>query len=211
MIHDDILLRVGDYYTGKLRAHGATPRGVDWSSAESQELRFAELARLWGLETSFSLTDYGCGYAALAGYLRRQGARVGYVGFDVSAEMLARAAELWGGPPGIELLGDASRLHPTDYAVASGVFNVKLDTDDARWLEYVLAEIEVLDRLGRKGFAFNALSLYSEPERRRPDLYYADPLALFDHCKRRFSPRVALLHDYPLYEFTVLVRRKEDP
>ena len=25
---------------------------------------------------------------------------------------------------------------------------------------------------------------------------------MFDLCKQRFSPRVALLHDYPLYEFT---------
>ena len=30
---------------------------------------------------------------------------------------------------------------------------------------------------------------------------------MFDLCKRRYSPRVALLHDYPLYEFTVLVRK----
>jgi hypothetical protein len=50
------------------------------------------------------------------------------------------------------------------------------------------------------------LSLYSDPERRRPDLFYADPLFLFDYCKTRFSKAVALLHDYPLYEFTVLVR-----
>jgi hypothetical protein len=40
----------------------------------------------------------------------------------------------------------------------------------------------------------------------RDDLFYADPLALFEHCRTRFSRRVALLHDYPLYEFTLLVR-----
>lgn len=36
-------------------------------------------------------------------------------------------------------------------------------------------------------------------------LYYADPYALFDVCKR-YSNNVALLHDYDLYEFTMLVR-----
>jgi hypothetical protein len=36
-----------------------------------------------------------------------------------------------------------------------------------------------------------------------------DPLRLFDHCKRTFSPDVALLHDYPLWEFTILVRLRE--
>jgi hypothetical protein len=40
----------------------------------------------------------------------------------------------------------------------------------------------------------------------RADLYYADPLFFFEHCRQRFSRRVALLHDYPLYEFTILVR-----
>ena len=58
-----------------------------------------------------------------------------------------------------------------------------------------------------KGFAFNVLTLYSDVEKRRFDLHYADPLALFDHCKRYYSRFVTLLHDYPLYEFTILVRK----
>ena len=51
------------------------------------------------------------------------------------------------------------------------------------------------------------LSTYSDPDKRRDDLFYADPGSFFDLCKQRFSPRVALLHDYPLYEFTVIVRK----
>ena len=44
----------------------------------------------------------------------------------------------------------------------------------------------------------------------RPDLYYADPGLFFDDCKRRFSRNVAILHDYDLYDFTVIVRKKLD-
>jgi hypothetical protein len=40
----------------------------------------------------------------------------------------------------------------------------------------------------------------------RADLYYADPAFYVDQCLSRFSRHVTLLHDYPLYEFTVLVR-----
>jgi hypothetical protein len=58
-----------------------------------------------------------------------------------------------------------------------------------------------------KGFAFNALTSYSDPERMKNTLYYADPCRLFDLCKREFSRDVALLHDYGLYEFTILVRK----
>jgi hypothetical protein len=41
----------------------------------------------------------------------------------------------------------------------------------------------------------------------REDLFYADPCELFDYCKTRFARNVALLHDYGLYEFTILVRK----
>jgi hypothetical protein len=41
----------------------------------------------------------------------------------------------------------------------------------------------------------------------RANLYYADPLYLFDHCRVHYSKWVALLHDYGLYEFTVVVRK----
>jgi hypothetical protein len=98
-------------------------------------------------------------------------------------------------------------LRPADYAVASGIFNVKLDHRVDTWREFVLHTLATLDSLSTRGFAFNMLSTYSDVEKRREDLFYADPLQMFDACKRRFSPRVSLLHDYPLYEFTIIVRK----
>jgi hypothetical protein len=44
---------------------------------------------------------------------------------------------------------------------------------------------------------------------KQDDLYYGDPLFFFDHCKRTFSRTVTLLHDYPLYEWTIHVRLGE--
>ena len=41
----------------------------------------------------------------------------------------------------------------------------------------------------------------------RADLYYADPCFLFDYCKRNFAKDVAILHDYSLYDFTLIVRK----
>jgi hypothetical protein len=97
-------------------------------------------------------------------------------------------------------------LTPADYTVASGIFNVKLHYDDGVWLEYVLETLRLLVAASRRGVAFNMLSTYSDLEKRRADLFYGDPRQMFDYCKREFSPRVALLHDYPLYEFTIIVR-----
>ena len=81
------------YYEAKLHEHGVSPRGVDWNSGESQETRFRQLARLVEDDPTASILDYGCGFGALAAYLRRRGHRGPYVGFDVSPEMIDAATQ----------------------------------------------------------------------------------------------------------------------
>lgn len=130
-----------------------------------------------------------------------------YCGYDISDAMIARAQELHACHGWCTFTTDHDALSPADYVVASGIFNVKLDHDQETWAAYVVETLETLDALSRHGFAINMLSTYSDPAKRRPDLFYGDPLFFFDHCKRRFSPQVALLHDYPLFEFTLIVRK----
>ena len=71
----------------------------------------------------------------------------------------------------------------------------------------MLGVLDEFNRLSRRGFSSNFLTKYSDAEKMRPDPYYADPLFLFDHCKRNFSRNVALLHDYRLYDFTLVIRK----
>jgi hypothetical protein len=87
----------------------------------------------------------------------------------------------------------------------SGTFNVRFEATDEEWGAFVADKLAEIDRHSRHGFAFNLLSTYVDWK--QPTLYYADPLHWFDHCKRNFSKQVALLHDYPLYEWTILVRK----
>ena len=196
------------YFERTLRDHGATARGVDWNSPESQELRFGQLLKVCEDRGPFSIVDYGCGYGALVGYLRELGYDFSYQGFDVSERMLAHARELYGGDDAVEFVGHADDLRAADYCVASGVFNLRMDVDGDAWRDYVLETIGSLSSLGTRGFAFNMLTKYSDPPRMRPDLYYGDPCFFFDHCKREIARDVALLHDYGLYEFTMLVRKE---
>ena len=201
----ELLRQTRQYYDGKLAEHGPTARGVDWNSEESQRLRFRELARLIEDDPDASVLDYGCGYGALRTYLRERGHRGPYIGFDISQRMID-AARAGNADEGARFVADRDALERVDYTLASGIFNVKQATSDEQWKAYVLDTIEDLSRVSQRGFAFNALSLYSDPEKRRTDLYYADPLELFEHCARRISRFVSLLHDTPLYEFTILVR-----
>ena len=174
------------YYDNKQRAHGPTPAGVDWNSQESQELRFALLAHLWRDESEARILDYGCGYGALADYLRARGHRGAYVGFDVSEAMAEAAHARVASLPACRVTARRQDLEPADYAVASGVFNVKQDATDDAWREYIWETVADLAALGTRGFAFNALTAYSDADKRRPDLFYADPLEAFDRCKRRY-------------------------
>ena len=98
-------------------------------------------------------------------------------------------------------------LPVADYSVASGIFNVRLDYPEGEWRDHVIETLRLMHRKSTKGFAFNVLTGYSDPDRREARLYYADPCLFFDLCKREFSRNVALLHDYGLFEFTLLVRQ----
>ena len=50
------------------------------------------------------------------------------------------------------------------------------------------------------------LTSYSDKDRMRDDLYYPDPAEMFAFAKS-LSRNVAVLHDYNLYDFTVIIRR----
>jgi SAM-dependent methyltransferase len=202
----EILPTVARYYADRLERFGASPRGVDWNSAESQDLRFSRLLELVTNEEAGSIIDIGCGYGALLDYLHARGLGLNYRGFDISEAMIKAARERHAETSRCSFTADPSAREPATYAVASGIFNVKLNIPIDRWREYVLETLTTLQALSRCGFAFNMLSTYSDSELRRDDLFYADPREIFDVCKRQFSPRVVLLHDYPLYEFTIIVK-----
>jgi SAM-dependent methyltransferase len=204
---DPILDPVERYYTAKVLEHGATAQGVDWNSRESQELRFSQLLKVVDLSQPFSITDYGCGYGALVAYMSDRDYPFTCRGFDISEGMIDRARQAFGDDPRCTFTTEKGDLQPGDYAVASGIFNVRLEASDAEWLNYILETLRDLDRLATRGFAFNALTKYSDADRMRANLYYADPLYLFDYCKAHHSKWVALLHDYGLYEFTIVVRK----
>jgi len=196
---------VEKYYTSKILAHGVSPAGVDWNSEASQLTRFEQLIKVINEKSTFGILDYGCGYGALLKYLQTLYPEFEYTGFDISKEMLLKAAEKHkdGNPKWINTL-DREICH---YSIASGIFNVMLNHQDG-WKEYV--EDTLIDMFNRstKGFSFNMLTKYSDHEYMKSHLFYADPAYYFDYCKRHFSKYIALLHDYPLFEFTIIVKKE---
>ena len=206
-LEDWLLNKISKYYDEKLRQYGPTPMGVDWNSDESQKLRFEQLLKILDGNPGGTLLDYGCGYGALLDSLRAHDCSPAkYVGFDISNDMIDAAVSSERGQYGTW----KTELEPgfySEYLVASGIFNVKLESPADEWLAYILKTLESFNQIAKKGFSFNVLTSYSDAHLQKDYLYYADPLFIFDHCKRKFSNKVSLIHDYALYEFTILVRK----
>lgn len=202
----ETLGRVADLYSDNLTKLGVTSAAVGWPDKASHALRFQKLTELLPPDLEHtSVADLGCGYGALYEFLKEEHRTPGhYLGVDISEPMLATAREVLPSD-GVDLvLGDHVPTE-VDFTLASGIFNVRFDADDAAWQEHIFKTLDSMNSVSRCGFAFNLLSTYVDY--REPHLFYGSPLAFFDHCKRSYSPRIALLHDYPLYEWTILVRK----
>jgi len=204
----DPLGPVRAYFENTLKVHGLTAKGVDWNSDQARALRFEQLIKIIQTTQSFSLLDYGCGYGALVDYLRKASLNFQkYIGYDILPAMVTEAKKLYREDEGIQFTTNLNEVPRVDYAIACGVFNIKLDASLDDWTHYVIDSLHSIDEHCVRGFSVNFLTRYSDPDRMRPDLYYADPCFLFDYCKNHFSRNVALLHDYNLYDFTILVRK----
>lgn len=201
---------INDFYRSKLTEHGASAPGVGWKDKESQEIRFQQLVKVIPPDSDFSINDLGCGTGNLITLLESGfKGRYTYTGYDALEEMINTAKQQFPEGPLIKFLkiSDYCQMKVSDYSVASGIFNVRNNIKDSEWESYILATLSAMSQNSLKGFAFNALTKYSDPDRMRPDLFYSDPLLLFNFCKLNFSKNVALLHDYGIYDLTILVKK----
>ena len=149
-----ILSEIAAYYTARLEAHGTTSRGVDWNGAEVHQIRHRQFLRLIEPDQDGSIIDLGCGFGDFLGFLRSAGHRGRFSGYDVAPSMVAAARKLHGeGDDRCWHVG-ASPEATADFAIASGVFNVRGEVPDEIWLNYIRETLDVLARAGRKGFGF---------------------------------------------------------
>ena len=209
MNFDDQLGSVKNYFENTLSKHGTTAKGVDWNSEQAREFRFDQLARIITQKEEFSILDYGSGYGAFAGYMDSKGLKYSqYIGYDIVPAMVEQGRKLFEKDARLSFTTQLSDVPLVDYATACGVFNMKLDASYGDWNHFVLSCLKEMDDHCRLGFSVNFLTKYSDADKMRPDLYYADPCFLFDYAKTYFSKNVAILHDYGLYDFTLLVRKE---
>lgn len=202
--------KVQQLYTNNIRELGISSLAVGWKTEHCQRLRFAKLASLIeDPSKGCTLNDYGCGYGAMLSFMmedQRYYIEI-YNGYDISPDMLAAAKhELGALPVTLNLIESDQIQTEADYSFVSGTFNVSFDAEKEAWEDLIRAKLQEMFKYSRIGFGFNLLTSYVDYE--EANLYYGDPCYWFDYCKRNFSKQAALLHDYPLWEWTMLVRKE---
>jgi SAM-dependent methyltransferase len=208
---DKYLNKVEKLYTKNWQSYGSDSRSVGWKDEKGQNLRFHKLVQVIEERndiTEITVNDYGCGYGAMFKYLDKlPNIRLTkYYGYDISKEMLTAAGQ-YVNDERAQFINSKYISFNADYSFVSGTFNVRFDASGDVWREFIEETLLKMGGMSKRGFAFNLLSIYVDWQEQH--LYYGDPHYFFDFCRTRISKYVSLLHDYPLYEWTICVRAED--
>jgi SAM-dependent methyltransferase len=198
--------KIENHYRTLLKEHGDSAEAAQYSSRESQFLRFAALARIGNLAGK-RILDFGCGTASFAEYLKATGQTPGfYCGVDVVEEFFKHARKKV--PEGHFCLPDKLGDQRFDYAFVSGVFNNRRKGNRKFWQDTVTSLFTRCD----EGLAFNMMTTHVDF--RDPSLFYENPCSVFEFAKSKLTPFVTICNDYLVkqnsipFEFCVFCLKK---
>ncbi|OGJ47083.1 hypothetical protein A2344_02055 [Candidatus Peregrinibacteria bacterium RIFOXYB12_FULL_41_12] len=197
---------IAKYYSNKILEYGDTPKGVDWKDKKSQLIRFKSFDHMFFMDEKFSILDYGCGKGDYFIYLKNKYRKIKYNGVDLSKEMVDFAKNKFPKEKNCSFSTKILDINAkSDYCVASGTFTVKHSFSDENWYAYVLSEIDKLYKNVNKGIGFNLMT--SHVDFKAKHLFYMNPGKMLKIMIKKYK-YVDIIHSYPLYEYTVLIRKK---
>jgi SAM-dependent methyltransferase len=195
--------KIAKLYNDRYEMHGRDVRTVGWGSTSDQLLRFENLFR--GLNpTGKIILDLGCGLGDLVGYLHDcTKGNFRYIGIDLSEKLIEDSRRKWQGDNIEFRVGDifdyADSKQP-DIAVQSGALTLKIDNNET----YARQVINKMFSLSTEAACLNFLSTYVDFQFEKN--YHYSPEAMFSYAKS-LTRWVNLHHDYPLWEFTLQLRK----
>ena len=197
--------KIEKLYSNNIKEFGIDSRAVGWNTNQTQSLRFEKLLQvITDASNPFSINELGCGYGELFKYLNENNFNVErFNGYDISKPMLDSCRIYNHDNDKITLFNKPKIESKADFTITSGIFNVPCGNDKESWEKYVKETLENMFEFSNKGIAFNLLTSFVDYE--ADNLYYGSPTHFFDFCKKKFSNKVTLIHDYDLYEWTNIV------
>ena len=137
------------FYLSSLKKYGIDPKGVNWVSQETQELRFDMLIRMLP-NTLNSLVDAGCGFGDFYIYLQKKNIQCKkYIGIDSLHKMCTIATK---NTKQEIILADVikDKLPFAEYYVCSGAMNILNEFETYLFIKKCL-------EASQKAFIFNIL------------------------------------------------------
>jgi SAM-dependent methyltransferase len=194
--------KAAELYNARFSEYGRDIKTVGWGNAADQRLRFDVLFR--GLDPKGkTILDIGCGLGDLVPYLEEKTrGDFTYIGIDIAEKLVEDAKTRYTHKKITFYTGDIFTVNiPTiDIAVLSGALSFKTENIE----QYAYATMNTMFTLCREAACLNFLSTYVDFELEKNQHY--QPETVFSKAKM-LSKTVNLIHDYPLYEFTIQVIR----
>ena len=191
------------FYDQKLIEHGVSHKAVGWGSKEDQFLRFRMLLR--GISPKGKvILDAGCGLGDLVKYLDElTGGDFEYIGIDITESLILKARDIHSRPNCTFLVGDlmAERVKEVDISILSGAL-----TYNTKGIKgYAEKTMSRMYELSREAACLNFMSKYVDFELEKNKHYYPEEVLRWSYGLTR---NVNLYGDYPLYEFTIQLKKE---
>ncbi len=139
------------FYISAITKYGITPKGVNWSSKHSQQIRFDMILEMLPQNLNlYNIVDAGCGFGDFYIYLQKKKLLPkNYIGIDILSDMYSIASE----KTGCEILiADITKdiLPYGDYFICSGAMNILNRFETELFIRRCYEH-------SRRGFIFNIL------------------------------------------------------
>ena len=184
-------------YENQFRRYGPVPEGVHWVGSDRQKLRFQLL-----LKTVFehnkswetSIADVGCGYGALAEYIKQHASSksLQYFGYDISEQLISHCHDninySWA-----DFKVGKSPDTKVDYCVMSGTYNLAMTSNVQQWEDYIFNCLNDCWKQTEKLMIFN-LQIATVAYISKGNIFYASKRKTLRKCNLLFGPTEIVHH-----------------
>lgn len=195
--------KIVKFYSDKFNKHGNNIKSIGWGNKKDQNLRFEKIFS--GIDyDNKTILDVGCGFGDLFFYLNKKNKdnNFKYTGVDITPYFANIAKERLKFTNSTVYCGEILNINKKfDIVIASGSMSYKFK--GAKSKNLIL--IEKMFKISKKIISVNFMSSYSDYQLNK-NLHYK-PEEMFKFAKK-LSPKVNLIHDYDLYEFTLQIHKK---
>ena len=170
------------HYDLLVRKFGDDVKSSQQSNNETREKRLIQLTKYIEIKKKCTILDFGCGTGYLYEFLKKKKFKGKYLGIDISNEAISLAKKKFFKQKNVTFVTQDIFTQPLkkkfDYIIINGTFN-NYTEDNWQWM---IKCLELLFRSTKKKIIFNNLSSYVDYFDK--NLFYLDPLKLFDYIKK---------------------------